>query len=347
LSRLIVSADSHVVEPDLLWVDRLPRALRDRAPRIEQGNGSRALLVEGMPPRMLRASDEEGEMPGGSDAGARLRDLRIDGVAAEVIYPTVGLFLFLIPDPELQIQCARVYNDWAAETFFSHPDVFLPSAIVPVRDVGAAAAELERAAGMGYRSAMLPTTAPEGAPWNLEAYDPIWRVAASAGIPLSFHVGTGTLPITERGAGGAVINYVRVGLGSQDTVCYFVAGGVLARHPGLHVVMVEAGAGWIAWLTERMDEAYSEHEHWVSPKLGALPSDYVRRQVHITFGADRAAILAREVTGVEPLLWASDYPHPEGTWPESQKAIERTFEGVPDAEIDAIVGLNARALYRL
>jgi predicted TIM-barrel fold metal-dependent hydrolase len=85
----------------------------------------------------------------------------------------------------------------------------------------------------------------------------------------------------------------------------------------------------------------------VSPKLGALPSDYVRRQVHITFGADRAAILAREVTGVEPLLWASDYPHPEGTWPESQKAIERTFEGVPDAEIDAIVGLNARALYRL
>lgn len=347
MTRLIISADSHVVEPADLWQQRLPQKYRDRAPRMEQDGDRLLLLVEGMPPRKMSAEGEEGSRPGGNDPDARLHDLAIDGVAAEVIYPTIGLFAFLIPDAALQIECAKVYNDWCAERFFAHRDVFVPAAIIPMLDVGEASAELVRVAGLGFRAAMLPTTAPEGAPYNLDAYDEFWKVASDAGIPLSFHVGTGTLPVTERGPGGAVINYVRVGLRSQDAIAYFVAGGVLARHPGLQIVMVEAGAGWLAWMCERMDEGFTEHQHWVSPKLEDLPSEYIRRQVHVTFGIDRAAVLAREVTGISPLLWASDYPHPEGTWPESQKAIERTFQGIPDDAIDAIVGTNAQRLYRL
>ena len=97
---------------------------------------------------------------------------------------------------------------------------------------------------------------------------------------------------------------------------------MLERHPALHVVMVECGAGWLAWLLERMDEAFEEHAAWVKPKLAEPPSFYVRRQGHVTFGNDAAGVVNRDFTGIEPLLWASDYPHPEGTWPHTQETLD-------------------------
>ena len=96
-----------------------------------------------------------------------------------------------------------------------------------------------------------------------------------------------------------------------------------------------------------MDEAFSEHEQWVKPKLAAPPSHYAKTQCHVTLGADRSPLLTREISGIGPLLWASDYPHPEGTFPESQAVVERIFAGVPEAEIQAIVGGNAAKLYGL
>ena len=94
-----------------------------------------------------------------------------------------------------------------------------------------------------------------------------------------------------------------------------------------------------------MDEAFEEHEAWVKPKLAERPSAYATRQCSVTLGADRAPLLTREITGVEPLLWASDYPHPEGTFPESQAVVARIFDGLPEHEISAIVSGNAARLY--
>ena len=92
--------------------------------------------------------------------------MALDGVVAEVIYPTFGLFIDMIPAADLQMACAQVYNDWLAETFLHRPDVFIPSAIVPVREVAAAAAELERVVELGFRAATIPTTPPVGMPYN-------------------------------------------------------------------------------------------------------------------------------------------------------------------------------------
>jgi predicted TIM-barrel fold metal-dependent hydrolase len=356
-TRALISADNHVFEPVTLWQERLPAALRDRGPRLEQRGDWLCLVVEGIPPRKLsRAGASEGGTaasegaeraphPGGASPDARRADMALDGVVAEVIYPTFGLFIDMIADPELQMACARVYNDWCAELFLGDPDVFVPSAIVPVRDVATAAAEMERVADLGYRAAMIPTSPPEGTRYNSDVFDPLWKVATDAAIPLSLHTGTGALPQQERGPGGAVVNYAKVGLLSAETLCYFAASGVLERFADLHLVFVETGAGWLPFCCERMDEAFEEHEQWVDPKLAAPPSEYVRRQCHVTLGADRTPILAREITGVEPLMWASDYPHPEGTFPESQQVVERIFAGVPEDEMQAIVGGNAARLY--
>jgi predicted TIM-barrel fold metal-dependent hydrolase len=120
---------------------------------------------------------------------------------------------------------------------------------------------------------------------------------------------------------------------------------VLERFPDLRLVFVETGAGWFAYCCERMDEAFEEHEQWVKPKLARPPSDYARTQCYVTLGADRAPLLTREITGVAPLLWASDYPHPEGTFPESQQVVERIFSGLPDEVRQAIVHDNAARLY--
>jgi predicted TIM-barrel fold metal-dependent hydrolase len=128
-------------------------------------------------------------------------------------------------------------------------------------------------------------------------------------------------------------------------LCYFAASGVLERFPNLKMVFVETGAGWFAYCCERMDEAFEEHEQWVKPKLKEPPSHYAKTQCHVTLGADRAPLLTREITGIEPLLWASDYPHPEGTFPESQAVVERIFQGIPEDEMRAIVGGNAARLY--
>ena len=208
-------------------------------------------------------------------------------------------------------------------------------------------AELERVVGLGYKSATIPTTPPVGVPYNSPDYDPLWKVAVDACIPLSLHTGTGALPQFERGPGGAIINYAKVGLLSAETLCYFAASGVLERFPGFHLVFVETGAGWLAYCCERMDEAFEEHSNYVKPKLAAPPSHYAKTQCHVTLGADRAPLLAREVTGIAPLLWASDYPHPEGTFPESQAVVARIFADLPEDERrEGRRAPTRRALYR-
>ena len=354
MKRPLVSADNHVFEPVTLWQERLPAQFRDRGPRVEQRGDWLVMAIEGMPDRKLtRANGATGAdfgnatHAGGADADQRLRDMALDGVVAEVIYPTFGLFIDMMPAADLQMACAQVYNDWLAESFLFRPDVFVPAAVVPVRDVASAAAELARVAELGFKAAMIPTTPPEGLPYNRADFDPLWKIASDARMPLSLHTGTGALPQAERGPGGAVINYAKVGLLSAETLCYFSASGVLERFPDLRLVFVETGAGWLAYCCERMDEAFSEHEQWVNPKLAAPPSHYATSQCFVTLGADRAPLLTREITGIDSLLWASDYPHPEGTFPESQAVVERIFAGIPDAEVRAIVGGNAARVYGL
>jgi predicted TIM-barrel fold metal-dependent hydrolase len=355
VKRALISADNHVFEPVTLWQERLPEAYRARGPRLVESGEWLVMAIEGMPDRKLTKAnggvkeamtgDGAHKMTGGADPEQRLADMALDGVVAEVIYPTFGLFIDMVPAADLQMACAQVYNDWLAESFLHRPDVFIPAAVVPVRDVASATAEMERVASLGFKAAMIPTTPPEGMPYNRPEFDPLWKIASDAGMPLSLHTGTGALPQQEKGPGGAVINYAKVGLLSADTLCYFAASGVLERFPNLKMVFVETGAGWFAYCCERMDEAFEEHEQWVKPKLKEPPSHYAKTQCHVTLGADRAPLLTREITGIEPLLWASDYPHPEGTFPESQAVVERIFQGIPEDEMRAIVGGNAARLY--
>jgi predicted TIM-barrel fold metal-dependent hydrolase len=267
-------------------------------------------------------------------------------VWGEVLYPTIALFGFMIPDPELRWASCGAYNDWLAETFAAQSSRFAGAAMIAVQEIEPAVAEIERVAGLKLRSIMLPMSAPDGQPYNSPVYDPIWAAAQAHGMPVSFHVGTGSNPVTERGPGGGVINYVEVGLGAQRTLGYLAASGVLARFPAQHVVMVvRCRLAGVAARAE--DEAFEEHAAWVQPKLPEPPSFYVRRQGHVTFGNDGAGVVNRSFTGIEPLLWASDYPHPEGTWPHTRATLDRIFAGVPESERDLVTYSTTARLYGL
>ncbi len=349
----LVSADSHVNEPPEMFGERLPARWRDRAPRVQTVDGVECLVMEGLRPRkMPRGRDQltgealERAHAGGWEPTLRLRDQDRDGVAAEVVFPTLALqACFMAPDARLQMALAEAYNSWVAEVFATHPARFAPAAVIPMADLDAACGEATRAVRLGLRTLFLPCRLPEGA-YNDPRYDRFWALASELGLPLTFHAGTGHEPRIERGAGGALINYL---LGSQadgaHVVCYFAASGILDRFPDLHVVTVETGSAWLAWVMTQMDEIYDKHRMWARPALSLLPSELCRRQVHVTFQNDPVGVHNRRFTGVEALLWGSDYPHPEGTWPHSREALAAQLAGVPDDEQCAMAGGTAARLF--
>lgn len=348
-----ISSDSHVNEPTELFSTRMPEKLRERAPHMAEIDGEQVLVIEGMRPRrMPKGRDAEANeelnasQVGGWDPAQRIADQDRDGIAAEVVYPTLSLqSSFVTDDPELQMGLARAYNDWSAEIFGGHEDRFSVAAICPMLDIQAACDEAKRSYDLGHKSLFLPAQVPSR-PYNDPAYDPFWDLAQQMGRPLTFHSGTGHEPRVERGPGGAVINYL---LGAQldgaHVLLFFAAGGVLDRFPSLKLVTVETGGAWLAWVMTQMDEIYEKHHMWAKPKLSMPPSDFVRRQCHVTFQNDPVAIATRQFTGVEPLLWGSDYPHPEGTWPNSQEIMTKNLEGVSEDDKRAILGGTAAKIF--
>lgn len=337
-----VSTDSHVTEPIELYAERVDAEFRDRAPRIENQNGWRTLLAEGLDPRKLMSAGElEVAIVGGVDVEERFRDQERDGVSAEVIFPTFALqSCFSSDDPGLQLALCRAYNGWAHDTFSTHPRLLAVGA-VPMLDIDDGIAEARRLADLGFRALFLPARV-LSRPYNDAEYDRFWEVAQELGLPLTFHSGTGYEPRLVRGPGGAVINYL---LGAQldgpMVLLALAAGGALDRFPNLRIVTVETGAAWLGWIMTQADLIYEDHIMYARPKLTMKPSELIRRQCAATFMYDPVAINNRHITGIETLMWGNDYPHPEGTWPSSQVAAATQFADVPDHELAQIVNGNA------
>ena len=179
----IISTDSHVNEPPELWRERLPSDMRHRAPHTEERDGVRYTIVEGTWPRKMPAGRQslrgEGQLDpsqhGGWDPDHRVRDQNRDGVAAEIIYPSNGLNVFISPDPALQIAMARAYNDWSFEVFGKHLGRLVPAAVIPTVDVALAAEEVQRVAKMGIApSSCRPRSSATGASTTTRSMTRCW-----------------------------------------------------------------------------------------------------------------------------------------------------------------------------
>ncbi len=359
MSRFIFSADGHVVEPKDIYMDGLPSSLHNHGLRSQREGenivsycGDRVISRRALKPK----SDEianfgRPKQKGAIDLDARLEDMAMEGIDAEIIFPTMGMLTFGIKHPDAEMFSTQAYNNWLYQWLKGRDDTFIGAAVLPIRDTENTLTEMKRVAAMGYTNVMLPSNVPEELPhYNNQRWDPIFELAQNLNLVLVIHTATGRPDVRfEKGMGGAVINYTDQMRDSIQAVMYMVAGGILDRFPGVKVAFVECGASWIAGVAERMDETYHGHQMFVSPKLSIPPSEIVKRQIFASFQYDRACIMSRSVTGTNALMWGSDYPHHEGTFPESRQVIAKLFDGIDisEQEKDDIMGGNAARLFKL
>jgi predicted TIM-barrel fold metal-dependent hydrolase len=353
--RILMSADAHGGAPlgELMGVI-------NRLEREAPAEGSPEAAAAAARPRGPRFADDGSGLNRSPQVlpEDRMVEMERDGVSAEVIFGGTGMY----PGETLEdcIKRCQKTNDWMAETYKDHLNIMAPSISLPLPSepygggdfpapteemILAAAAELKRAALLGIRPGLMPDTSPKLG-YNRPDWNPIWETACEYDIPMAFHVGFGTNPVKSRNPGGAVANYTTVASTIIVTVAQLCASGVFETFPTLQCAMIESNAGWLAWTMFQMDEAHKKHAHWAKPKLEKPPSDYARSNIKATFQEDPIAIANRHYTGLDSIMWGSDYPHWEGTWPRSQEAVEDLFKGVPEDEVDQIVHRNAEKFYK-
>jgi predicted TIM-barrel fold metal-dependent hydrolase len=367
-SEKFISADGHVLEPGDLWVKRMDRRFRGRAPHLERGEEGDTFYIEDLPPLSFydliggmanekvagrpiegRIHNRESEMrPGALDPVARLLDQDLDNVKAEVVYPNLGLFFYLTKDPEYRRECIRVYNEWLAEYCAAAPGRLLGVAMLPLGGPPEwLVDEVERAARMGLRSVMLPTGFPRVS-YNDAYYRRAFEILQETGMPLAIHNGGNeeifTMPAYEQT--GSPVGIIESKLICQErALCHLLSCGVLQTLPKLQVVMAEAGIGWVAAMLRLIDHWWEDHHRWAEPRLDEPPSLYCKRQVWFTFEDDRPGLLTRECLNIDHLMWGSDYPHTEGTFPVSRQRIEKDFADLPAEVARKLVVENAARLY--
>ncbi len=360
----IFSADSHTMEPPDLWVRRLDRRLRDRAPRVvsnyQEKTGSffvaegltafpvGGAFAAGKDPKDLGVNQNVGyeqARPSGWDPVERLKDQDIDGVEGEVLYTTLGMFLFHLKDLELQWACFRAYNDWVAEFCGHAPHRLIGLGLVALQDVNEAVRELQRIAQKGLRGAMINAAPPGDLPYSDPHFDPVWAAAQDLNLPLSLHILTGKKGV-QLGK-GRVASTMSIIHEIQYSLIDFIYNGVLERFPRLKLVSAENDIGWIAHFLYRLDVCYDTLRYVDPTPITMRPSEYFKRQVYATFQDDPIGPSTWDYFGADNYMWASDFPHADSTWPHSRQVIEKDFAGVPPEVTRKIVCENAARLYRI
>jgi predicted TIM-barrel fold metal-dependent hydrolase len=360
-----ISADSHITEPPNCYVDFIDPKFRDRAPRVVRHDKvGDVFVIEGMttpvPMGLLAAAGKEPSKittdgvtfdelwRSGWDPKYRLADQDKDGVGAEIIYPTVGMLICNHPDFDFKKACFDAYNRWLGEYCAEAPDRLHGMAQVSMRTPDEGVAELQAVKAMGFKGVMMPGD-PAVEDYDSPVYDKVWAAAVDLGLPLSFHILTtrsGTLGQNPRGP--RINSFLSIIRGCQDIMGTLIFSGVFDRHPGLKVVCVEADAGWAPHYMYRMDHAYKRHRYWMkAPPLQRMPSDYFRDHIYMTFQDDYVAFQTRDLVNVRRLMWASDFPHSDSTWPHSQAVLDEQTKGMSEQERNWICHDNVAELYGL
>ena len=369
----LISADSHVVEPPDLWDSRIDAPFRDRRPRMYLDGDVHRWIADkdinvgsvGAPSQAGRRFEDPDSLTieapfqdtpeAAYDPHARVKAMAVDGVIGEVTYPTIAVRLIETDiDSDLMSACFRAMNDWMAEFCSAYPNSIKGSGIINVDDMDDALAEMERCAKLGLASIAIPAYPGEGRTYDLPRYDRFWALAQDLGIPLAMHSGS-----YRPGPGviGSFANDITVGgtssfRASEDywprrAIGDMMFSGVFERFPGLTIGAVEFELGWAAYFIQQMDRHYEEHRYVkeIRYKGDALPGDFFRRNVFVTFQEDIAGIATRHVVGVDNILWSSDYPHTESTWPNSLPVLRKLLADVPQDEAEKMAFRNSARIY--
>ncbi len=356
----IYSCDDHLdmaAVPPRLWEARLPRSLVERGPRVVDRDGQSVWVCEDRVlgrsggSRLLAkfsAIGRAGIEDDGFRAGTpelRLQDMDRDRLWASVIYGPLAIGL-PIADPELQTACYAAWNDWAVEEFNAiAPDRLSVLAFLPGHAPEAAAKELQRAAKRGHRGAVIDVFDIDVAD---PAWDTLWAAAADVGLPISFHLkdGTWSRQLSYRVGKWQSAAFASVlPLQLDEPLAIMMFSGALERHPGLKLVLAEAGIGWLPYFIGRMDLEWRSLRDKLDFATTLAPSELFRRQVLVTFEEEALGARLIPLVGADSCMWASDYPHTDSTFPNSTHAIEEALGSLCEEDRRKITSTNCARLY--
>ena len=242
----------------------------------------------------------------------------------------------------------RIYNEWLADFCRPYPDRFAGIASIPNHDMAAGVAEIERVAKSGAARGIEVAVTYDMKPLFDPDWEPLWAAAAEARLPVHFHTIGGRPPdysdlppLQQRQAFAVFITGFQLGM--AKILMEIVFGGVLEAHPNLRIVIGESGIGWIPYVLDHMDLEWEDQ--FKDLTLTMKPSAYWRRQCLATYQTDRIGVRLLDELGLENVMWGSDFPHPDGVWPDSRQFIERELGHLPAETRRKVVCENAAKLY--
>ena len=371
--HLVISTDGHAFGPgngsmdteqlDLLTEYFEPRYrpdYREYATQLKAGLEDRlASVIGGLFDRDATSSfaEQEAVIGGGTkglfDSDRRLEELAHEGIVAEVLFPNGVPFANTFGErhpSELRAAGARAYNRWLADFCRRAPGRRAGMAVVTLDDIERAVREVRVAKESGLTGVMLPSYwAAEGIPPYLDRrYEPFWSACAEMGLPVNVHGGAsiGDVDMGTYGMPAMLTFATETTFLSTRALTQLIWGGVFERHPDLTFVITESKADWIPSRLAFLDGVYEDKlfSH-VKETVKHKPSEYWHRQCYVgaSFMTRHEALLRHEI-GLDRLMWGADYPHYEGTWPQTDRWLKEAFGGLPTPEVTTILAENpARA----
>ena len=365
----LISVDDHLVEPPWVFEGRVEQRFADLAPRmVENDDGRLQWVFDGKVfPQMglnaLAGRSDRAEVlvepvrladmrHGAFDIDARVRDMDLAGVWASVCFPSMitgfcGRVFSQCSDPALGLAVTKAWNDWLFEEWYSpYPTRIIPLGITFLTDPEAGAAEIYRNAERGFRSVTLPERPHRlGLPsLFLDYWEPIIRACAETDTVISLHVASSGMADHPEGCPNLQVGATLFGQLSLTACAEWLWSGWPLRYPNLKIAMSEGGIGWVAMLIDRLNNIIDRSGYGLGWDI--RPADILRRNFWFCTIDDPSTIQTRYTIGVDRIMVEVDYPHGDGTWPDTQSVIEQCWGHIPPTELRQMCSENAAALYR-
>lgn len=370
-----ISADSHIVEAPDCYTANIEKKYAETAPFVrrgqtEDGRPMDAFIIDGMtapvpvmsvssagrdPRESFLSGTVDDALQGGWDPDARIADQERDGIAAEILYPSVGMVLCSHPDPDYKQANMWAYNRWLQQYCEPYPDRLYGLGQTTVRSVKEAVDDLRQFKTMGFKGIMLPGFPDTEFDYCDPQFDALWEASIDLEMPVTFHILTTNHPRSGKDwtkpdyRGNCRMNgFHGIIRGVQDIMGMFIFDGIFDRYPELKVVCTEADAGWVPHFMHRMDHAYERFFGTLKGvELSKLPSEFFAENIYVTFQDDWSAFKMTHLMNPKRMMWANDYPHGDSTWPNSQPLLAKHTAHLSDDEKKLILRGNVEELYQL
>lgn len=361
---ILISVDDHLIEPRDVFINHMPKALRDRAPRIESKNGKDFWVFEGKTYPSIglnavvgRPREEYGMEPtsyedmrrGCWDVHARVDDMNVNGILASMCFPTfpafAGSVFSAINDKKIALAAVQAYNNWHVHEWCGqYPGRFIPLIILPLWDVALCVDEVKRLVRFGVHAVSFPDNPSSlGLPSIHNAYwNPFWQVCAENKIVICTHIGSGSSP-----PHASPDTPIDAWIGTFPMSIAVSAGDWLyapmwKHFPDLRVALSEGGIGWVPYFLERADFTHEHHSAWTNADFGAeKPSDVFKRHFITCFIDDKFGVKNIKDVGVDMVTYECDYPHSDSLWPRAPEVFVEGLSGISDEVVNKISHLNA------